>query len=168
MNKQVQDVFIHCSDSSWGTALEIDRWHKARGWDRIGYLCVIGNGKPFSGMVEPWNFADGNVEWGRPLDDDTILESGEIEAQVFGWNDRSVGICLIGKPDSNGKCHFTQAQLLKAKEVVLELLNHFSLTADAVKGHGEVDKGKICPGIDMNDFRAFIKGEMNVSDLLQD
>jgi len=33
--REVKKIILHCSDSEWGDAAEIDKWHKARGWQGI-------------------------------------------------------------------------------------------------------------------------------------
>jgi len=45
-------VIIHCSDSSFGNAVLIDKWHRQRGFDNIGYHFVILNSHPFSSKQE--------------------------------------------------------------------------------------------------------------------
>lgn len=164
----VKKIVIHCSDSTWGSALAIDKWHKERGWRGIGYLGVVGNGRPLPHMVHPWTFADGHFEWGRPLDDDTILEVPEIEAHAYGWNHKSVGICLIGKPQGpRDRCQFTPSQILTARSAIDNLIMHFGLSYDDVVGHYELDPAKTCPGMDMALFRGWLKGVVDWVDLMR-
>ena len=76
MRKKTDYIFIHCSATkpSMDTdAKEIDRWHRARGFLKIGYHFVIKR--------------DGTKEIGREL-----MESG---AHVKSYNHKSIGICLM-------------------------------------------------------------------------
>ena len=42
--REIKKIIIHCSDSEFGDAALIDKWHKERGWTGIGYHYVILNG----------------------------------------------------------------------------------------------------------------------------
>ena len=71
------EVIVHCSDTPNGrddSAADIHSWHKAKGWDGIGYHRVIR--------------IDGTIEHGRPT-----YWAG---AHCRGHNQK-VGICLIGR-----------------------------------------------------------------------
>lgn len=136
--REINSIIIHCSDSEFGNAVVIDEWHKARGWDGIGYHFIIGNGKLCK-------FTDGNIEIGRPLI--------KIGAHVKGHNNTSIGICLIGR----GKQDFTRKQLVMAKHLCLHLIELFNLSISDVIGHYELDKNKRCPVMDMNNFRKMLK-----------
>ena len=59
-------IIVHHSDSDYGSAAIIDKWHRERGFDELGYHFVIGNGT---------NSGDGQIEvgprwtkqkWGAP------------------------------------------------------------------------------------------------------
>ena len=85
---------IHCSDSPHGrgdTAESIHRWHKAKGWDGIGYHYVI--------------LEDGTVQNGRPE-----YWKG---AHAKGHNN-ALGICLIGINE------FTSAQFISLEKLLKE------------------------------------------------
>lgn len=112
---------IHCSDSTFGDAAEIDRWHKARGWRGIGYHFVI--------------LRDGTVEVGRPLN--------QIGAHVRGHNRTSVGTCLIGKTEVTSE-QFTSLR-------VLHLTLKAMLPELQVCGHRQLDPHKSCPNFDVAD-----------------
>jgi len=68
-SKPIEEIIVHCSDSTWGDADEIKKWHtnpKKYGgpYDDIGYHRVICNGRRFSvGHYEP--LLDGLLEVGR-------------------------------------------------------------------------------------------------------
>lgn len=70
-------LVVHCSATPAGKAFrvaDIDRWHRERGFDSIGYHYVI--------------CLDGSIEPGRPVED--------VGAHVAGHNKDSIGICLVG------------------------------------------------------------------------
>ena len=66
---------------------DIDRWHRERGWLKIGYHYVIKR--------------DGTVETGRELE--------EVGAHAKGHNAISVGICMVGglSEDNEPETNFT-------------------------------------------------------------
>ena len=137
------NVIIHASDSSWGNAAVITKWHTlpvpdGRGWSAIGYHYVILNG-----MLSPYkhhSYFDGHIESGRPLDDDADMELDEIGAHAFGYNN-SVGICLIGLSGT-----FTDAQMRALLHIINRLRNQFGEIN--VLQHSDVDKKKPhCAGL---------------------
>lgn len=138
-------VVIHCSDSKFGNAALLAKWHvlpkpKGRGWSNIGYHLIILNGK-LSSKAEDKSF-DGYVETGRPLDDDNILESFEYGAHVRGENHKSVGVCLIGK---SGK--FTHKQLTQGVIKALRMLQK-KFGKLEISQHSDYDKNKpYCAGL---------------------
>ena len=145
--KKIDNIIIHNSDSGWGTANVIRGWHKERGWTDIGYHFVILNGRPMSGTYFP--FLDGSVETGRPLDGDGFISAKEVGAHALGYNDKSIGICLIGVRD------FTPLQRQRLIAVVSQLMTGFGIPLQNVLGHYETERanGKTCPNIDMNALR---------------
>ena len=154
---KIEKIVLHCSDSEWGSAVEIDRWHRARGWTKIGYMGVILNGYPIKDVY--WEPSDGAWEWGRPLDHDNLIEPNEIEAHAYGINSKSVGICMIGKSQ------FSYRQFMAARRFILALVAKWGLTLKDVIGHYEVDKSKTCPNINMDTFRLFLT-DVNLIDEL--
>ena len=137
--RKINKIIVHCSDSHCGTAEEIDRWHKQRGWKGIGYHFVICNGYPWPSRayIKGW---DGIVQDGRPVE--------QIGAHCRGHNQDSIGICLIGK-----RC-FTGQQLFIALPFLLaRLLREYNLTPDDVYGHQDFNQQKTCPNIDTGILR---------------
>ena len=128
----------------------IDQWHKARNWSGIGYHFVILNDKHSQK-------ADGSIENGRP--------TNKAGAHALGLNSRSLGICCIGHGD---KFDFTPAQYESLYSLIRRLMTEFSIPADKVIGHRELNDlvkqniissryrtSKSCPGdkIEMNYIR---------------
>jgi len=87
-------IVVHHSDSpAWTHASHIDRWHRERGWQCIGYNFVI--------------CTDGTIEYGRDLD--------RPGAHARGRNATHIGICLIGYDD------FTDEQLASLRRLIISL-----------------------------------------------
>jgi len=142
--KEIKKIIIHCSDSDFGSASIIDEWHKARGWDGIGYHYVITNG-----VQESCRKYKGS-------DDGVIQDGRNVEKQgahVRGHNSDSLGVCLIGKH------HFTGKQMFYALPALLNLLfNTYKLDSDNIFGHNEFNPEKTCPNFNVNDLRNLLKG----------
>lgn len=132
-------IVVHAADTpphmDIGRA-EIDRWHKAQGWSMIGYHFVIRR--------------DGTIEVGRNLTD--------VGAHAKGYNDRSVGICMVGgKSATTGKAenNFTQQQFAALEKLLGELWAKFPKAV--LKGHCDLDSGKACPCFDV---KAWAEGKV--------
>ena len=122
--RKINEIILHCSDSSFGDAAIIDSWHKERGWSGIGYHYVILNGRPK--RSKDYNpLLDGEVQKGRA--------DKNVGAHARGHNAHSIGICLIGVD------RFTIAQL----ESLVGLIKELGVAS--IKGHCDYDKGKTCP-----------------------
>jgi len=158
MVQKIESLVIHHSASPAGCAVEIDRKHRIeRGWIRIGYNAVFLNGYP---NTRCWKenqrhgWCDGFMEWGRPFDCDDVVQADEVGAHAYGWNRKSLGICLIGGFQEQ----ITMRQLLAVRAL---LLHHWlpmtNLSIKSVIGHNEVPGAATeCPGIDMDLFRHFL------------
>lgn len=100
--RQIDYIIIHCSATKAGRdfhAKDIDKWHRERGFDEIGYNVVVD--------------LDGTVENGR-----SISKPG---AHCKGHNADSIGVCYIGGLDDKGNpCDTrTEAQKQALLDVVL-------------------------------------------------
>lgn len=139
----MENVIIHCSDSSFGNAALISKWHvlpepAGRGWDAIGYHYVILNGLLSAYKMN--SYFDGHIETGRPLDDDSDMELDEKGAHAFGYNN-AVGICLIGLSGT-----FTDAQLRSLQHIINRLRVQFKEIK--VMQHSDVEPKKPhCAGL---------------------
>lgn len=140
--RKIDTIIVHCSDSSFGDASDIDKWHKERGWKKIGYHYVILNGARDKGVVEPT--LDGRVEEGRPLN--------EVGSHVAGHNTTSIGICLI----SEGKGLPTPPQFAALALLVADLRRRFSIPIESVFGHNQFSS-KACPGFDITVLRNVLR-----------
>ncbi len=152
-------VVLHCSDSSFGNAALIAKWHslpaqeviqngkryQGRGWSGIGYHYVILNGWIAANLYHP-DF-NGHIETSRPLDDDPVVSGKEMGAHVRGFNRQSIGICLIGKSGQ-----FTNEQLNTSLRLVRRLEKQYHEIE--VCQHSDLDKRKpFCAGLDMKVWR---------------
>ena len=147
---KINRIIIHCSDSEFGDAFLIDKWHKENGWKRIAYNDVVLNAYPTSEWVKqqlPQYHYVGSVHPGRTIDANDSLDGEEIGAHAKGFNANSYGICMIGKAT------FPNKQLNATLDLIHYRLKQFNLTSDSVFGHCELDPQKTCPNIDMNVFR---------------
>jgi N-acetylmuramoyl-L-alanine amidase len=117
----IDTIIVHCAATPNGKefhAADIDRWHKERGFRKIGYHWVID--------------LDGTVHAGR--------QESEIGAHAEGHNADSIGICLIGTDK------FTPAQWGALKSLVDEIKGCYP-TAKSVIGHRDIPGvHKECPG----------------------
>lgn len=121
--RNITEIIIHCADTPNGKEFhntDIDRWHKERGWQMIGYHWVIA--------------IDGTVEAGR------IPEM--IGSHAEGHNARSLGICLIGKDK------FTPAQWNSLKALVGGLVKEFN--CPVIGHYEVAKNGKTCPNFDVS------------------
>ena len=118
----IQYLVVHCSDSPDDepmTASDIHTMHLGFGWHGVGYHRVINR----SGLVEQ----------GRP--------DYWIGAHVYGHNEESLGVCLIGRTD------FTDAQFDSLESVLREWSKKYPKAK--VVGHCDFDyTDKTCPNFD--------------------
>ena len=118
-----------------------------RGWEDIGYHYIIGNTRPFT--------EDGKLYTGRSED----FEG----AHTIGYNQNSLGICLIGNFDKvvpSERQFETLFSLLKVKA------RQYNVPVENVRGHREFPGvQKSCPGrlVDMDYVRAVLSGEEHFS-----
>lgn len=125
---------VHCSDSHFGDAKLIDKWHKEKGWSGIGYHAVILNGKRKSkSQYKPED--DGLIEMGRPIE--------KVGSHCKGWNSKSIGVCLIGKD------HFTPSQYRSLRYFVQLMKERHGLSIDKWEPHNKYSKHKTCPNFDV-------------------
>lgn len=146
--KETRAIVVHCSatrpDQDIGVA-EIREWHLAKGWADVGYAFVVRR--------------NGLIEVGRDME--------AVGAHVAGRNADTIGICLVGGLDAQGRpvvrAQYTEAQLESAR-VLINFLQRVYPSA-VVVGHRELSPdrdgdGKIqpwewvktCPGISMGDL----------------
>lgn len=144
--RKIDSIIIHCSATKTGldfTATDIDRWHRERGFNGIGYHYVVR--------------LDGTLEKGRD-----ITLTG---AHCKGWNERSIGICYIGGLDVSGNPADTRTNAqkrilyqlimdLQREYGILQVLGHRDTSPD-LNGDGIIESYeyiKSCPCFDVKEF----------------
>ena len=136
--KETKYIAVHCAATPAGIDIgvkEIDRWHRQKGFLKVGYHFVIRR--------------TGQIELGRDED--------EIGAHVQGYNAVSIGVCLVGGVDaddvSKAENNFTKEQFSTLRTLLERLQIQYP---DAeVLGHRDFpDVAKACPSFDV---RAWLK-----------
>ena len=128
-------IVVHCSQTRPSQNIgvkEIDRWHRERGWLKVGYARVIKR--------------DGTIEQGR--DDD------ELQAHVKNYNHISTSVCVVGgakeenwkEPEDN----FTGEQWESLKKVLEEQVIKYPKAR--IVGHYELDERKTCPNFNVREY----------------
>lgn len=157
MNK-IDSIIIHCSATRAGqdlTAKDIDRMHRARGFNQIGYNYVVR--------------IDGTIEKGRSL----TVDGAHCNTKGFSavpYNKHSVGVCYIGGLDLQGRPADTRTDTQKKalRELVAKLCKEYDIievlghrdTSPDLDGSGEVESKeyiKACPCFDVrSEFSNFL------------
>lgn len=132
-------VILHCavtpdypSDSpnfDKFTILDIDKWHRKRGFRCCGYHYVITR----SGLIQV----------GRGL-----TEQG---AHTKGYNVDSIGICYIGTS------LITEKQILSLVDLYKQLRDQYNIDWENWYGHYEFTKKKTCPNLPMSLMRMYLQ-----------
>jgi len=120
-------IIVHCSDSPDDrdiSAETIHSWHLERGFDGIGYHYVIKR--------------SGAIENGRPE-----YWSG---AHCRGYNNTSIGVCLVGNSD------FDDAQFDSLNMLLGELKDRYP--SAVILGHCDIDPNKTCPNFNVSGWIA--------------
>lgn len=135
--RKINLIVLHCYGTKEGqnfTVKDVDKWHKQRGWKKIGYHYVID--------------LDGTIHKGR--------DESEIGAHATGYNAYSLGISYCGGCDKNGKAKDTRTKEQKESmlKLVHDLLKKYNLTLENVKCHNQLCKnGKQCPSFSIDTFK---------------
>lgn len=120
-----------------------------RNWDDIGYHFLIGNKRPFT--------RDGKLYIGRP--------ENRIGAHAFGFNEESLGICLIGNLDKNKP---SRKQIKTLIDFLKEKKDQYDIPKKNILGHHELPNvKKSCPGknLDMNLIRQAVFGQIELLEI---
>lgn len=129
--RKINEIIIHCTATPAGRNVsigEIDRWHRARGFNGIGYHFVIA--------------LDGTVIKGRD-----ITLAG---AHCKGHNANSIGVCYVGGCDAsmNPADTRTSAQRTALQRFIRHLRDLYPEAT--VHGHNEY-AAKACPCFNVRD-----------------
>lgn len=157
--KVMDSIIIHCSATCVGQDLrakDIDRMHRQRGFNQIGYNFVID--------------LDGTIENGRPLDIDGA-HCNTKGLSGLSYNKHSIGICYIGGLDNNGNPSDTRTdkQKVSIRELVAKLCREYQIievlghrdTSPDLNDNGNVESSewiKSCPCFDVREeFENFMR-----------
>lgn len=113
------------ADTSSHTAAQVDAWHRAKGWDGIGYNWYIEK--------------DGKKVKGR---DET-----KAGAHTIGYNEQSIGICLAGNFDLTMP---TEAQKLTLASLLREKMIQYNIPKENIVPHRKF-AAKSCYGNKLTD-----------------
>ena len=126
--RKITKIIVHCADTPEGRddkAADIRRWHKARGFNDIGYHYVVD--------------LDGTIEPGRDV---TIAG-----AHANGHNADSIGVCYIGGADTDMTPKDTRTK--EQKTALRILLKYLVQKYPGAKIYGHRDfANKSCPSFD--------------------
>ena len=124
LKQNIKFIVVHCSDTDKNYKTEdIHKLHLDFGWDGIGYHKIIEH--------------SGHIENGRPE-----FWKG---AHVYGFNDKSLGVCLIGRNE------FSNDQFLSL-EMLLGKWKTKYINA-TIQGHYEsIDTKKTCPNFNVQNW----------------
>jgi N-acetylmuramoyl-L-alanine amidase len=156
--KKVDDLIVHISDSTFGSAREIRRWHMDPNrpggpFKDIGYHFVILNGQILPNFF--LSCLGGSIEIGRQLDGDSMMQDNEIGAHCLGYNDHSIGICGVGKGG------WQPTQIASLLTLCKSLMRIYGIPPQNVLGHCETEsgkkEGKTCPNLDMAYIREHVR-----------
>ena len=128
-------VILHCAATSDTDKLhqdfdveDIDRWHKERGWDGVGYHFVIKR--------------DGSIQEGREL--------SKYGAHTKGYNKDSIGICYVGS-------HLPTVEQIESIIILhRRFRDQMNIQWSDWYGHYEFAE-KECPGFDMETMRNILR-----------
>ena len=132
-------IIVHHSVSPTTTTVEqIDRWHRDRGYEGIGYHYLI--------------TGDGISHIGRPLAD--------RGAHCSQANSDSIGICLAG--DNTREAHQWTEEQVRCLLALVDNLRFFYGSLELV-GHRDVPGARTeCPGVDLTSYLAAFKKDHNI------
>ena len=135
MRYETKFIVVHCSATRPSQDIgvkEIDRWHRERGFIKVGYATIIKS--------------NGEIERGR--DDD------EVQAHCKGYNNISTSVCLVGgSKEANHKepeDNFTAEQWESLKKELDRVAVKYPNAK--IVGHYDLSDIKTCPNFDVEEF----------------
>ena len=128
--RPISKIILHCTATFPGQDigfLEVDRWHRARGFDSCGYHYIVR--------------LNGQVEIGRTID----VQGAHCKRENFD----SIGIAYVGGLDHEGNPENTLYECQRDSiDRILDSLACVLGTDLQIYGHRDFNKGKSCPNFD--------------------
>lgn len=128
-HRVITEIIVHCTATPAGkdyTVADITRWHKARGFNTIGYHYVV--------------YRDGSIHRGRDVN--------IAGAHCTGHNTHSIGVCYVGGVGRDGKTP-RDTRTLAQRDSLLSLLVELRTLYPSAKIRGHRDfANKACPSFD--------------------
>ncbi len=126
--EMVEFIIIHHSNRFFDCPFLIKIRHKfLRGWDNTGYHFIIGNG-----VITK----NGRLFKARPIK--------YVGAHAYGYNRKSIGICLVGNFDNFTPTFKQYRSLIR---LILILKEEYKIPIENILGHNETPNClKSCPG----------------------
>lgn len=126
--RKINEIIVHCTATQDGKNIkveDINRWHKQRGWNMIGYHYVV--------------YLDGTIHQGRSEE--------QIGAHCLKHNTNSIGVVYVGGLDTNGKPKDTRTEAQKKglRKLLTELKHKYPKAT--IHGHKDFAP-KACPSFD--------------------
>lgn len=127
--RTINEIIVHCTATPRGRdigAAQIGVWHKANGWNGIGYHHVVR--------------LDGSIERGRPEE--------QAGAHCIGHNAHSIGVVYVGGLEADGKTP-ADTRTPAQKEALVQLLRRLKARypGAVIRGHRDF-AAKACPCFD--------------------
>lgn len=126
----IRYIIVHCTATAAGRdfhVADVRRWHKARGWNDIGYHYLIA--------------LDGTIEPGR--------SETQVGAHCAGLNSCSLGVCYVGGLATDGRTPAdtrTTAQKAALRALLARLKKKYPNAR--ILAHHHFNKAKACPCFD--------------------
>ena len=146
-----EGILIHHTATATGPASVIDRLHKARGFDGLGYHFVINNGR---------GAPDGRIEVGRRWQEQREGAHCRVDTRDDNhWNECTIGLALIGNFEQHRP---TEAQYRSLVKLVRFLRTEYAIPMVGIQGHEDIKPTK-CPGkyFDMAKLKRLVRAELS-------
>lgn len=137
--RTITEIIVHSTATPSGmkaTAKDIDKWHRLRGYDCIGYHFVV--------------LHDGTIQAGRAV--------ATIGAHCKGHNENTIGVAYVGGLNSSKQSADTrtQAQKTSLTALIKALISQYP-TIKKISGHRDYCN-TACPSFDAkNEYKHLIK-----------
>ena len=136
--RTITEIIVHCTATPRSrnvSAADVDRWHRQRGFNQIGYHYLIR--------------LDGSVETGRP--------ECSVGAHCLGHNAESIGVAYAGGTERGGTPADTRTNAQKSSLIKLltDLVSRYP--GALIRGHRDFAR-KACPSFDATAEYALLCG----------